>query len=231
MDSLLSTIQAHFPFFINHKYLLLFVATLIDGFGTFLVAGFLVSIRAVSVMPTFIVLVTGDILNGMIWYAIGYYGGNPFLEWRARKSQKTRDRIHRIRAYAEEFTGRAVLLANLTSLTTITNTLVGALRYPFSRFMIYNSIGSFFKPTIILVFGYFYGESYQAFVDSFTSPWALLGAGLLMVPFMYLIRIVLVGISNRYLGLWDAILHMRRKIKTGIDKLIDPEPKNDKDWQ
>lgn len=229
MDSLLTSIQAQFPFFVEHKYLLLFVATMIDGFAAFLGAGFLVSIRALPVIPTFIVLVIGDILNGVMWYAIGYWGGNPVLEWRARKSEKARQRIHRVKAYAQEFTGRAVLLANLTSLTTITNTLVGALRYPFPRFMIFNTIGSFFKPTIILAAGYFYAESYQAIVSKLNSPLAVIGFALLLVPFMWALRSILLGISNRYLALWDAILHMRHKIKFKLDQLMDPATHEDQE--
>jgi len=229
MDSILTTIQSQFPFFEQHKFLLLFVATLADGFAAFLAAGFLVSIRALPVLPTFAVLVVGDILNGVMWYGIGYWGGNPFIEWRARKSEKARQRIHRIKAYAQEFTGRAVLLANLTSLTTITNTLVGALRYSFSRFMIFNTIGSFFKPTIILAAGYFYAESYQAIVSRINSPLAVIGAALLMVPFMWFLRSILLWISNRYLALWDAILHMRHRIKFQLDKLLDPSTHEDQE--
>ena len=221
MEGIFTSLQNQFPFFSEHRYLLLLVATMIDGFGTFLLAGLLVSLRALPVVPTFIILVIGDILNGMAWYALGFWGGYPFIEWLSRHSKRVRDNLHRVRTYATEYTGRAVLVANMTALTTLTNALVGTFRYPFGRFMIFNTIGSFFKPSVILFAGYFYGQGYRAVFSYIDSPVVFIFAGLLALPLMLFLRWILTTILDSYLAFWDNIIHAHSKFRQGLDKFIN----------
>src|SRR3989338_11321263 len=111
--------------------------------NTIILSGFLASIGSVEFWPVLLIVLAGEILNGYMWYAVGYFGGaKPIDKW-GRKDEKSRKIIEKVEEYFNRYSGRAIILTKLTfSLTIATLIMAGSLKYDFRKFHLYNFVGS-----------------------------------------------------------------------------------------
>src|SRR3989338_10558167 len=164
METFFNFFQSHFPALIHYKYLFIFLGAAIEGMNTTILAGFFASIASISLWPAFFICLTGEVINGFAWYAVGYYAGaKPIDRW-GRKDEKSRKIIEKVEQYFQRYSGRAILLAHLTwSLTIATMIMAGSFKYNLKKFSFYNSLGSIMWVLMIFFLGFFFGESYKFF--------------------------------------------------------------------
>ncbi len=214
MNDVFHGLQVSFPWLIEYRYLLIFLAACIEGFSTMMVAGFLLSTRSVSLVPTFLVLVAGEIANGFLWYAVGYWGGGRAIDWLLRHSRRQRQLVDRVRAYMERYTGQAILFAKMTfSVTVLTQVLVGSTKYPTRRFAIFNIIGSIGWVALILALGFFFGTGYTAIFGYLKSFSHLLLFVVITVVVVLLFGRLFRGALMRYLGFFALTQRLTERIK------------------
>ena len=135
METFFQFFQSHFPYLIEHKYLFIFLGATIEGMNTTILAGFLASISSISLWPAFSICLIGEIINGFLWYAVGYYAGaKPIDKW-GRKDQKSRKIIEKVEEYFKRYSGRAILFAKVTwSLCIATTIMAGSFKYNLRKF-------------------------------------------------------------------------------------------------
>lgn len=221
MNDILNNLQASFPLLINYKYLLLFVAASIEGFSTIMLAGFLLSVHSISLTPTFIALVGGEIMNGFLWYSVGYWGGGKAIDWVMRHRPKQQRIITRMREYMEQFTAHAILLAKMTfSVTVITEMLVGYVKYPPKKFAFYNIIGSIGWVVIVLFIGFFFGTSYTiifGYIKNITHIVRFVAIALII---LFVARLLFRNTFFKYVGFVEGVQKISEKVKNGFNKLM-----------
>lgn len=167
MEFLSHAIQSAFPWISEHRYWLLFIASVLEGFNTIIVAGFLTAAHQFQVIPAVLIMMVGETINSFIWYYAGYWGGARVLDFFVRGKPKQQQMLERIKSYFERYTGQVILIAKLTfSMTIVILIFVGTMRYDRKKFTFYNIIGSIGWVLMIFSLGYFFGESYQFSVDS-----------------------------------------------------------------
>lgn len=213
--------QAHFPELIEHKYLFLFLGAAIEGMNTIILAGFLVSIGSIALLPMFLLCILGETINGYAWYIVGYFAGaKPIDKW-GRKDPKSRKIIEKVEEYFGKYSGRAIIFTKLTwSLTIATMIMAGSFKYNLRKFGWYNFLGSAGWVGITFFVGYFFGQSYKLLLAYLTNMFYVLvflgGA----VAIAYFIKISFRSAFVRSLFLRDRIKGFSEKMKNGIDKFL-----------
>ncbi|MEK9157975.1 MAG: hypothetical protein AAB638_02200, partial [Patescibacteria group bacterium] len=130
MEAIISWTQIHFPALIEYKYLLIFIGATVEGMNTIILTGFLASIGSVLVIPAILICLAGEIVNGFMWYLVGYFGGSKPIDRWGRKDEKSRKIIETVERYFHTYSGRAIIVAKLTwSLTIATMIMAGSFKY------------------------------------------------------------------------------------------------------
>ncbi len=213
--------QLHFPELIEHKYLFLFLGAAIEGMNTMILAGFLVSIGSIALLPMFLLCVLGETINGYAWYAVGYFAGaKPIDKW-GRRDPKSRRIIEKVEEYFGKYSGRAIVFTKLTwSLTIATLITAGSFKYNLRKFGWYNLLGSAGWAALTFFTGYFFGQSYKLLLIYLTNVFyvfAFLGGAIAIV---YFIKISFRSAFIRSLFFADRIKSFSDKMKNGIDKFL-----------
>jgi len=221
MENFLNFFQTYFPTVIEHKYLFLFLGAAIEGMNTIILAGFLVSIGSIALLPMFLLCVLGETINGYAWYIVGYFAGaKPIDKW-GRKEPKSRKIIEKVEEYFKKYSGRAIIFTKLTwSLTIATMIMAGSFKYDLRKFSWYNFLGSAGWVVLTFFVGYFFGQSYKlllVYLKSVFYVLAFLGGA---VAIVYFIKMSFRSAFIRSLFLADRIKGFSDKMKNGIDKFL-----------
>jgi membrane protein DedA with SNARE-associated domain len=217
--TILDSIQIHFP--INeYKYLFLFLATLVEGFNSIILAGFLASIGTVAIVPAIIICIIGDFFNGWAWYAIGYFGGaKPIDKW-GRKDPKSRKIVETVERYFHRYSGRAIILTKLTwSLTIATMVMAGSLKYSFRKFSYYNFLGGLGWVAITFTIGYVFGKGYRSvtLVNNIGYIILFMAAA---VTLAYVLKFIFKSKFIQSLTAMDRLRDLGDKFKESVDKMM-----------
>jgi membrane protein DedA with SNARE-associated domain len=145
---------------LQYGYLLVFVLSVIEGPVVGLIAGFLVSIGDFDPYIIFIVLVLGDLVGDVIYYAIGRYGRESFLHKYGHYIGATPERILRIEKVFEKHDWKLLLFAKTQALGSPILVGAGVAKMPFWPFVWYNFLGTLPKVFLFEVAGLYFGKSY-----------------------------------------------------------------------
>lgn len=221
MEGVLQFIQSSFPTFIEYKYLLLFLGSIFEGLNSMVLGGFLVSVGTIKLLPIFLVFTVGYVVNGYLWYAVGYYAGaKPIDKW-VRRDKKGRKIVEKVEEYFHKYSGRAIVFTKFTfSLTIATLIMAGSLKYNLRKFSLYNFIGSVGWVTLTLFTGYFFGQSYKFFIEYLRglSYFILFLGG--AVVLVYVLKFVFGSAFIKSLFLKEKFKELSDKLKEGIDKFL-----------
>ena len=221
METFFHFFQSYFPTPIHYKYLFLFLGATIEGMNTIILAGFLVSIGSITLLPMFLLCILGETINGYLWYAVGYFAGaKPIDKW-GRNDPKSRKIIEKVEEYFGKYSGRAIVFTKLTwSLTIATLIMAGSFKYNLRKFGWYNFLGSAGWVGITFFVGYFFGQSYKLLLEYLTNVFYILvflgGA----IAIIYFIKISFRSAFIRSLFLADRIKGFSDKMKNGMDKFL-----------
>src|SRR3989344_1687873 len=75
MDVAIADLPGWLSFLLGFKYLFLFLATILEGMNSIVLAGFLASIGQLKVILIIPMLIVAHAINGYLWYGVGYWGG------------------------------------------------------------------------------------------------------------------------------------------------------------
>ena len=221
MTPFLHYIEVSFPVLFTYKYLFIFLGATIEGMNIMILGGFLVSIGSAAFLPTFLLCILGETLNGYIWYYVGYFAGaKPIDKW-ARTKPNSKKIIDKVQGYFEKYSGRAILFTKLTwSLTVATLVMAGSLRFNLKKFSIYNLLGSVGWTVLTFFVGFFFGESYKFFLVYLKNVSYLLiflgGAIGLIYGLKWIFRTAFI----KSLIVTERLKKVGDKLKNGIDRFL-----------
>src|SRR3989338_8703490 len=221
IETFFNFFQSHFPALIHYKYLFIFLGAAIEGMNTTILAGFLASIASISLWPAFFICLTGEVINGFAWYAVGYYAGSKPIDKWGRKDKKSRKIIEKVEDYFKRYSGRAILFAKVTwSLTIATMIMAGSFKYDLKKFSLYNFLGSSVWVLIVFFVGYFFGESYKYLFDyfkNFAIILVFLGGA---ITIGYLLKMIFRSAYIRSLFISERLKELSDKVRDGLDKFF-----------
>ena len=221
MEGVFHFFEASFPTLVEYKYLLLFLGSIFEGLNSMVLGGFLVSVGTVKLLPIFLIFTLGYVLNGYLWYAVGYFAGaKPIDKW-VRKDKKGKKIMEKVEGYFHRYSGRAIVITKFTfSLTVATLIMAGSLKYNLKKFALYNFIGSIGWVAATLFIGYFFGQSYKFFLEylkGLTYVIVFLGGAIALV---YVLKVIFGSAFIKSLLLREKFKELSNKLKDGIDKFL-----------
>jgi membrane protein DedA with SNARE-associated domain len=112
-------------------------------------------------------------------WAIGLYGGRPFLERRGRWFHLTSDRLDRAERWFDRWGDQAVFLGRITPVVrSFISIPAGVFRAPLGRYTVLTTIGSALWCFAFAGAGWALGRSWERFHHDFRVVDVLVGAGL-----------------------------------------------------
>lgn len=153
----------------EYSYLIIAPAIFVFGPMVSLVAGVLLRLEVISLVPTVLALAAGELASDVLWYWLGKRYGDTFVRRHGKYFGITPSSV----GYAKELFSRHHDLIIFTS--KITSGLgfgaaimftAGLSRVPFRRYMMLNIAGQFLWTTAMLSIGYFLGHIYLRVGDA-----------------------------------------------------------------
>jgi len=173
----------------HYRYFLLFPAAVFEGPIVTILAGFLASQNILSFLGAFAVLAIGDLVGDSLYYAIGRWGRNQFIERWGKYIGVTPSRLIRVEEHFKRHSGKTLLLGKLTQgIGGLILVAAGAADMPYGKFLWFNTLGTIPKTLTLLVIGFFFGQAYvelNRYLDYTT--WGMVILALLLVLFYALV--------------------------------------------
>ena len=179
-----------------HKYLFLFPVVVVEGPIITVIAGFLSSLGFLNIFIAYAVIVVGDIVGDIMFYAIGYYGRQKFVNRWGRFLGITSERVERLEKHFEKHAGKTLIVVKLSQgIGAVVLVAAGIARVPFRKFVWYNFIPTLPKSLILILIGYYSGESYVK-ISSYLD-YAAIGTVIAAVIFI-VIYFMMRKVSKKY---------------------------------
>lgn len=153
----------------SYKYLLLFIAIVIEGPILMVASGFLVLLGFFELIPAFFVILAGDLLGDIIWYYIGYFFAEPFLNKYGKFFKLTPEIFQKAKELFHKYHVKILLISKVTiglGMSLATLMAAGATHVSFRKYILLNLIGEIFLISILLSIGYFFGQVYSSIADT-----------------------------------------------------------------
>ncbi len=145
----------------TYKYLFLFPVAVVEGPIITVLAGFLSSLGYLNIFIAYAVIVVADIVGDGMYYALGYFGRQKFIERWGRFLGITMERAEKLEKHFAKHSGKTLIIGKLThAVGAIVLVTAGIAKVPFWRFIWYNFIPTLPKSLVLLLIGYYLGESY-----------------------------------------------------------------------
>jgi membrane-associated protein len=181
-----------------HKYLFLFPVVVVEGPIITIIAGFLSSLGIFNIFIVYGVVVGGDIVGDIIYYALGYYGGQRFVKRWGRFLGITLERVEWLEKHFEKHSAKTLIIGKLShGIGGVVLVAAGMARVPLRKLVLYDFIPTLPKSLILLLIGYYAGESYVK-ISSYLD-YAAIGTIVAAVIFI-VIYFMMRRLSKKYAG-------------------------------
>ncbi|MEK7195152.1 MAG: DedA family protein [Patescibacteria group bacterium] len=143
---------------------MLFPIVVVEGPVVTVIAGFLSSLGHLSLFIAYWVIVAGDIAGDSIYYAVGRWGREGFIERWGHYVGITVERVRRLEKYFTQHSGKTLMIGKIThAIGAVILIAAGVARVPFRRFVLFNFIPTLPKSLVFILIGYYFGQVYVKF--------------------------------------------------------------------
>lgn len=143
-----------------------FVGLLVPGEVTLLIAGLLAFQGVVHLWGLVVAASVGAIMGDSAGYWIGRLGGLRVLRRYGRYFFFKESYLTATQRYFQVHGGKTVLFGRFIGVVRAFGPMVaGISRMPYGRFLVYDILGAVLSVTLVLVLGFFFGESWKLISD------------------------------------------------------------------
>src|SRR3989344_4606729 len=181
---------------LTYKYAIIAPAVFIIGAPVSLVAGILLRLEVLEIVPTCLMLAVGELTAAVLWYWLGIRYGDSFVKKYGRYVGITRTSIAYTKELFEKHHDIIIFTSKITAglgFGTVIMFTSGLSRVPFRRYMMLNVAGQFLWTASLLSLGYFLGHLFTE-VSSIFEKMALFALGVIIL-------LSIIGFG-RYLRTW-----------------------------
>ena len=172
LDELLALLLAY-------KYWVIFPIAVVEGPMISVLTGWLVSTGALNVFVAYVLLVFADLVGDSIYYALGRFGGNPFLKHWGHWIGVDDTKLLKLEEHFGNHGNKYLLFGKTQGFGAAFLAAAGVIKFPFPRFIGINAIGTILKVPVFLLIGYFFGEAYEQ-IDSTLTKVGLISFGVIL---------------------------------------------------
>lgn len=150
--------------------------------------GILAANHTFSLVGAILVGLLGSVFCAAIIYAMGYYGGRPFIQKYGKYFFMKEKDIEKSDKWFKKFGLRAALLGRLFPIVrTFISLPIGIARLDFKKFLLYTTLGSIPWTLLFVLSGFYLGTNYtkvSEIIDMFKLPIILI-LSFLLVMYIY----------------------------------------------
>lgn len=144
------------------RYLTIVPLAALEGPLVMILTGYLVAHGEFDFFPAYLLLIVGDLVGDLVYYALGRAAHHPqIVRWRNWFGLSNK----RISEIVERFgtvTGKTLLLGKtLHGLGTAVLISAGVTQMPLKEFIVYNLIGTIPKSLVFMLLGFFFGAAFE----------------------------------------------------------------------
>lgn len=173
----------------KYKYFVILPVVIIEGPIIMVISGFLVYLGFLNIFITYSLLVVGDLIGDSLYYAVGRYGSR--FVWIKKAgyflgyNQKIKESL---KNHFEKHTVKTLLLAKIShGLGGTVQVIAGVIKVNFLKYLSVEIIGTIPKTLILLILGFYIGDSYLK-INTYLDSIALIIIGAALAVFLYIIR-------------------------------------------
>lgn len=155
-----------------YRYFILFPVMVIEGPIITIIAGFLSSLKLLNPIIVYIVVVAADITGDFIYYAIGRWGRENFINRWGKYIGLNTEKIEKLEGYFEKHTKKTLIFGKLShAVGAPILVAAGIVKLPLWEFIRFNFWATLPKSFIFLMIGFYFGQAYvklSKYLDYFT---------------------------------------------------------------
>ena len=136
---------------------------MIEGPFVMMISGLLVKTGQLDFVPTYILLMTGDLTGDMGWYGVGYLWGMPFVRKFGKFFNVTEENVEKVRSIFHRYNATIIFLSKITMGLgfALANLITAGLsKIPFKRFVFWNALGGLLWTAGLMAIGFSLGNFY-----------------------------------------------------------------------
>jgi membrane-associated protein len=182
----------------TYSYLVLFPLAVIEGPIVTIIAGFLVSLGFMDFIPTYLTIISGDLVGDMIYYSAGRWWLNKTYKGVLKFFNINLSFVHKLEEALKKNKGPFLFFGKLShAIGGIILFAAGSAEIPVKEFLEFNFLATLPKSLILLAVGYYFGSTVSSFRKAL--DYTVIG--------LFVFTIVLIGvyflvtyISNKYIN-------------------------------
>ncbi len=153
-----------------YRYLIIFPLVIIEGPIVMLVCGFLIRLGGFDFLPTYLLLILGDLIGDVAYYYIGKHGARRLVDRFGTWFGIRMSDVERFETLFKAHDTKILFISKITmgfGFAMATLMAAGAAHVPFRKYILINLIGGFIWTAILITIGYFFGNIYLATSENF----------------------------------------------------------------
>jgi membrane protein DedA with SNARE-associated domain len=174
---------------LTYRYLVLFPIVVVEGPIITIIAGFLASLDLLSIYITYVVIVFADLSGDFIYYSIGRWGRENFIDKWGKYIGLNKQKIGKVEEHFEKHRKKTLIFGKLSHAVGMPILVAaGIAKVPIWEFLWLNFLATLPKSFIFLFIGYYFGEAYVKFdkyLDYITITTIILGLVFLLIYYSY----------------------------------------------
>ncbi len=163
------------------------MSIVIEGPILMVASGFLILLGFFEPIPTFLVIISGDLLGDIIWYYIGYFFAPPFIRKYGKFFKITPEIFEKAKILFHKNQNKILLISKVTigfGMSLATLMAAGASHISLKRYALLNFLGELFLVSVLLTIGYFFGQMYVS-ISGMMKIYFLIGTIIAIIIFIF----------------------------------------------
>ena len=172
-----------------YKYFILFPVMVVEGPIITIIAGFLSSLELLNPFLVYAVVVAADLAGDFIYYAIGRWGRESFINKWGKYIGLSASKIIRLESHFEKHTRKTLIFGKIShAFGAPILVAAGVAKIPFWEFIWFNFLATLPKSLIFILIGYYFGQAYvrlDKYLDYLTIGAIVLAIIILISYYLY----------------------------------------------
>ena len=167
---------------LQHGYPLLFIVMLIEGPVITAAAAFAEALHYMNVWIVLLLSVLANLIPDLVYYAIGYWGREAFVNNYGHYLGITPERIAATEKLAEQHSGKSLFMIKMIPfLATPGLILVGATKMDIKKYAFWSIVIIIPSSLLYLIIGYYFGAAYNTIEHYLDLGGYLIAAALIII--------------------------------------------------
>lgn len=148
---------------LNHGYTLMFIAMLIEGPVVTAAGAFASALGYFNLWLVFLISILGNLIPDIIYYAIGFWGREKFIDKYGRYIGLTKEKIMSLEKFMESNAGKTMTFVKLMPLLATPGLIAaGISKMPLKKYTWLSLTIIIPSSLFFLIAGYYFGFAYKA---------------------------------------------------------------------